>query len=271
MDNKKECFVISPIGEEGSLTRKRSDQILKHIITPAVTECGFEPLRADQISEPGLITGQIIDHIFDAPLVIADLTGRNPNVFYELAIRHVIRKPFIQLIQKDEELPFDIKDFRTIFVDHQDLDSVEDARINMISHIKAATKRSAIVVTPISRAFDVQNMKTSSKPEQRSLAELIEGVSEIQTGIVNIKKDLASSSASNKFNFRDISLILDRIRDMSMSIRKQIHKIQKWALPKAREEDDTFTLYDQQFAKVKTLSTSIHKNIDELESMLNLD
>jgi len=50
-------------------------------------------IRADKISEPGIITTQIIGHIVDAELVIADLTDKNPNVFYELAIRHAIRNP----------------------------------------------------------------------------------------------------------------------------------------------------------------------------------
>jgi len=67
---KKICFVISPIGEEGSETRERSDQVLKHIITVSVEQLGYEVIRADKISEPGIITTQIIEHIVDAELVI---------------------------------------------------------------------------------------------------------------------------------------------------------------------------------------------------------
>src|SRR5688500_15553907 len=103
---KKICFVISPIGEEDSETRKRSDLVLKHIITPPIDQSGYEVVRADKISEPGIITTQIIQYIVDAPLVVADLTERNPNVFYELALRHAIRKPLVQLIKKGESIPF---------------------------------------------------------------------------------------------------------------------------------------------------------------------
>lgn len=88
---KKVCFVIAPIGEEESETRKRSDQVLKHIITAPVEGLGYEVIRADKISEPGIITSQIIEYIVDADLVVADLTERNPNVFYELALRHATR------------------------------------------------------------------------------------------------------------------------------------------------------------------------------------
>ena len=73
----KSCFVIAPIGNEGSDTRKRSDQILRHIIDPVVVGCGYSTaLRADRISESGRITQQVIQHVTDDDLVIADLRER---------------------------------------------------------------------------------------------------------------------------------------------------------------------------------------------------
>jgi hypothetical protein len=87
------CFVIAPIGKDRTDTRKRSDQILKHVIASVGGECGFDAIRADNISEAGMITTQVINHIVNDPLVVADLTGSNANVFYELAVRHAIRSP----------------------------------------------------------------------------------------------------------------------------------------------------------------------------------
>jgi hypothetical protein len=81
-DGRKTCFFIAPIGLEGSDVRVRSDQVLKHIVAPAARECGYDTIRADQISEPGIITSQVIQHVVEDPLVVADLTDRNPNVFY---------------------------------------------------------------------------------------------------------------------------------------------------------------------------------------------
>ena len=98
----KACFVISPIGLPDSDTKKRSDQVLKHIIKPAVNACGYTATRADEMSEPGLITSQVIQRIVDDPLVVADLTESNPNVFYEMALRHAVKKPLVQLIAKGE-------------------------------------------------------------------------------------------------------------------------------------------------------------------------
>jgi len=69
------------------------DQMLNHIITPAVNEYGYEAIREDKISEPAIITSQVIQHIIEDSLVIADLTRRNPIVFYELVI--LIKKVLI--------------------------------------------------------------------------------------------------------------------------------------------------------------------------------
>jgi hypothetical protein len=112
--DEKICFVISPIGKLGSDKRKRSDQLLEFIIHPTVTPLGYKPVRADQLPKPGMITNHVINYIIDSPLVIADLTSGNPNVFYELAIRHVTRRPLVQLIDEKEQIPFDVAPLRSI-------------------------------------------------------------------------------------------------------------------------------------------------------------
>src|ERR1039457_5304175 len=98
------CFVICPIGEDGSSARFRSDMVMRLIIKPAVEACGFgqKDIRADEIPKGGMITTQVIERLVDADLVIADLTDSNPNVFYELAVRHVVRKPLILLIERGQ-------------------------------------------------------------------------------------------------------------------------------------------------------------------------
>jgi len=115
------CFVISPIGDEDSEQRRHADLVLGSLIEPALGELRLVAVRADQISKPGLITGQVIDHLVRAKLVIADLSFGNPNVFYELALRHATRLPVVQVIRKGDKLPFDVGQYRTVELDMTDI------------------------------------------------------------------------------------------------------------------------------------------------------
>ena len=186
--NRKRCFVISPIGETGSVTRVRSNQILTHLIRPVTESLCFDVLRADEITEPGIISTQVLERILNDELVIADLTERNPNVYYELAVRHAVRKPVIQFLQRGESLPFDIAGTRTIIVDHKDLDSVEDAKRQLRQYIIKIESLGYIEFdSPISLAIDLQAMRGSSDPQRAGLAEITERVTNIHGKVVSIE------------------------------------------------------------------------------------
>src|SRR5260370_36636987 len=132
------CFVIGPIGAEGSPTRKRSDRVLQFLTKPAAGSCGYEVIRADTISSPGLITDQIIRHVKSVPMVVADLTEHNANAFYELALRHMVKKPLVQIIRKGDQIPFDLAATRVLQIEDPDLETIEAAKADFIHNIKAA-------------------------------------------------------------------------------------------------------------------------------------
>jgi len=191
MPEAKSCFVIAPIGAEGTPTRKRSDQILKYVIRPAAEACGFvDPVRADQMLMPGIITSQIIERVLEDDLVIADLTGANANVFYELAIRHLIGRPVVQLIEKGEKIPFDVAASRTIEVDHRDLDSAAQARLELERQIKAVMANPDLFENPISVTADLRALRKSGDPEQRSIAELSGAISKIAADLAAVRHDI---------------------------------------------------------------------------------
>jgi hypothetical protein len=191
-EEEKICFVISPIGEEGSEVRERSDQILKHIITSSVEQLGYTIIRADKIAEPGIITTQIIEHIVDAELVIADLTDKNPNVFYELAIRHAIRKPLVQMIKKGEVIPFDVAATRIIQFDLHSLDSVAAAKEEIVSQVKSLEAGKNEINNPISVSLDLKLLKESGNIEERSLADIVEALSDLRLVVTSMDKGVAS-------------------------------------------------------------------------------
>src|SRR5262249_44919734 len=113
----KKCFVISPIGQPGSDVREQADAVLDYIIEPALKGMEIEAVRADKLAEPGLVTDQVIGAILNYDLCIADLSGQNPNVFYELAIAQAAERPVVLLKLAGEIIPFDVKDYRLIEYD----------------------------------------------------------------------------------------------------------------------------------------------------------
>lgn len=108
------AFIIMQIGAKDSSERKRADEIYNFVIAPAVKAAGLDPYRADQDLTPGAITAKFLSELLNARVVIADLTGRNPNVFYELGIAHSFALPLISIADTASNLPFDAKDERII-------------------------------------------------------------------------------------------------------------------------------------------------------------
>lgn len=121
----KNCFFICPIGDDDSKERKRSNTVMKHLLNPVCEEKGYEVIRADLIASANKISVDIIEHLENDDLAIADLTGCNPNVFYEIGYRKAKGMPTIHIAKNGTELPFDAIDDRTIFYDETDFDTVE--------------------------------------------------------------------------------------------------------------------------------------------------
>jgi hypothetical protein len=169
----KRCFVIAPIGEDGSEVRRRSDKVLRHVIEPAARACGYsQVLRSDKVDDPGLIGTQIVTHLLEDELVIADLSGHNPNVFYELALRHAVQKPVVQLIEDGERIPFDVGQMRTLKLDHRDLVSAADCPEALVRSIQAVEQDPTLVDSPLSQAITIRALSDSPKSEDRLEAEM---------------------------------------------------------------------------------------------------
>ena len=120
VDFSKLCFYITPIGDENTPERKHADFLMEYIIKPAVKEFGLVVVRADQMGKPGMIGKQVIEHILKARLVVVDLSFHNPNVFYELCLRHTTRLPTVQVRRVEDKIPFDLNQYRTIPIETRD-------------------------------------------------------------------------------------------------------------------------------------------------------
>ena len=137
---RKKCFIITPIGEgdEGSDIRRHIDGIIDAVIDPVIKGIfDYDIEVAHRIDEPGNIPKQVIVSIYESDLVIANLTFNNPNVMYELALRHCFGTPVIMIAEQGTKIPADIIGERTIFYtnDAQGVIELKNNLENMASNI----------------------------------------------------------------------------------------------------------------------------------------
>ncbi len=108
---KKKAFVLMPFQEP-------LNSYYPAVFKPALEEAGFEVARADDLFNPRPIILDIQKSIVDAHLILCDMSGKNPNVFYELGLAHAIGKPVILVSRKEDDIPFDLRHVRIILYDY---------------------------------------------------------------------------------------------------------------------------------------------------------
>jgi hypothetical protein len=192
------CFVIGPIGETGSAIRAAADDFMEYIVAPVVSHEDFkyDPIRADSLNEPGRITSQIIKLLMEADLVIADLTGNNPNVYYELCLRHALGRPVIHMASDGTTLSFDVRDNRTIFYTmHSRV--AEGARAELEKQIRHIRKDGYKAMNPILETVGIVNLERSTVPEQAALGQLMSMVERLSGDVQDIQQAVRMSSISS--------------------------------------------------------------------------
>lgn len=129
------CFVMMPFAPPiGDYFGK--------IYEPAITKAGLKAMRADDdIFGTGKIIDQIWNGIHSAKVLIAELTNRNPNVYYELGLAHALKKPVVLVCSNEQDVPFDLKHIRVIYYDMHDpfwgeklIDKVSENILSAISN-----------------------------------------------------------------------------------------------------------------------------------------
>jgi len=129
--DEKLCFVMMPFSDAAVAG------VYEQIIKPVVEQNGLTPERADSIKKSRHIMADLWGGITKARALIADLTSSNANVYYELGLCHALNKTPILMIQEGQELPFDLKQFRTIFYS-RDIEKLEEAKRELDGFIKEA-------------------------------------------------------------------------------------------------------------------------------------
>lgn len=137
----KECFVVMPIRTQGSPEFRHFRALYENVIKPTVELAGFRVTRADDLQQSGSITKDIILPLASADLVVADLTGLNANVFYELGVRHALRGQGTIMIMDsgDQKIPFDINAYRVIKFDST-LEGIGKLSAELTAYLKTMEK-----------------------------------------------------------------------------------------------------------------------------------
>ncbi len=200
----KKCFIITPIGNPKTDIREKADGVINAIIRPVLKEFDYEVVPPHEMTESGSITQKIIEHIINDDLVIANLTGLNANVMYELAIRHAVRKPIVCIIERNTSLPFDVATERFIFYD--------DNFSNVLS-LKENIKRA--VITAIHES-DIDN------PIYRSIkdVDIIKKISESNDPNSSILKLILNRLNKIEQNTFNSTLLQNEYRDDCFAILK---------------------------------------------------
>jgi len=181
---QRTCFVVCPIGDEGSETRLKADLLAEFVLSPVLEHPPFamKLSRADGLGRPGFITNQIIRELETSDLVVADLSEGNPNVFYEIAIRHVTRKPFIHMIAKGQRIPFDNAPVRAIEFDLTDLRSVDSAKKELATQVTIALEQGQSE-SPVSIAATLESLRETGNVEKIAMADVLSAVTSLQGSI----------------------------------------------------------------------------------------
>lgn len=279
----KKCFIITPIGDEESSTFRKARGVIESVIKPLLNEYGFDDVRpAYEINMSGTINTQIINGIIESDLVIANLTGNNPNVMYELCLRHVVAKPIIQICEKGTTLPFDIKDNRTIFFQN-DMLGVNELRENMSLFLDEIDYTKEYEDNPIYNAYKLGNLlKETQGTEENGILNILisiwDEVAELKRNSINSDSALTGykSIHGNEYHsVKDILLEIDEIDNETINKmitiieKSKSFKIRVHELAKELEVSSTSILMVAEMVGMKLKSHSSFLSRDAVKKILD--
>ena len=163
MKEKPRAFVIMPFDEEFT-------PIYGDFIRPVLEDSGFYVKRADDIESQQNILRDIVEAISLSDLVIADLTGANPNVFYELGLAHAMKKPVILITQSVEDVPFDLRSYRLLeYSTH--FAKIHGAKSKLKSNAKGILNKKIQFGSPVTDFTPLGSNSTQTSPHGESPTE----------------------------------------------------------------------------------------------------
>ncbi len=192
------CFVIMPISDPEGYESGHFKKVMDQIFIPAIEMAGYKPHRVDQDFTSSSILTKIVNNLINAPMVLCDLSARNPNVLYELGIRQAFDKPVVLVHEKGSAAIFDVSDITTFsYRKERKYDEVLEDRKIISEAIKATAQNnkgsSVIQMVNLQQATlkAVENLPTDQSEVMKSM------LSDLQN-IKQLMKDGANKAFSEK-------------------------------------------------------------------------
>ncbi len=138
-ERTKICYAIMPYGSTSQDLQDHYELVFQLLIKNPAEAQGYQVIREDHLGQPGDITRNIMRHLAEGALVVADVSGLNWNVAYELGVRHALVKGgTILLCDNETKMPFDISNLKVIVYNRQSpvsrLKSVQEEMTLAIQH-----------------------------------------------------------------------------------------------------------------------------------------
>ncbi|GAG11553.1 unnamed protein product, partial [marine sediment metagenome] len=200
MKNKKRCYVIMPFSDTKSCTKEEWTEIFEDVIKPAVEESGLGyKCERSRAKRENIIKG-IINDLNTAQAVIADLTDDNPNVFYELGVRHTLQRRTILIAQHEEDIPFDLQPYPTIIYKRSPA-GVRQLKHEIKGNFKDIEGNPERADNPVADFLAERNIDLLSSAKKANLAKLAALISELSYNIEaldSIRKIIKESEKARK-------------------------------------------------------------------------
>lgn len=176
----KTCFVIMPISDAEGYDAGHFRRVYEHIIKPACRDAGFEPLRADDINTTNHIIIDILKRIIEADMAICDLSGRNPNVLYELGIRQAFNRPVTLIKDEKTSRIFDIQTLRDVPYDSSlRIDTIEQVIPNIAEAIKSTYENKDDSINSIIQLLGIESAKVTKTEISEDTGLLLDAINNL--------------------------------------------------------------------------------------------
>ncbi|QPI41954.1 MULTISPECIES: hypothetical protein [Pectobacterium] len=210
-EKEKICFVIMPIADIPGYDSGHFTRVYNHLIKPACKAAGFKAIRADDVSSSHMIVVDILQKIIESDIAICDLSGRNPNVLYELGLRQAFNKKTVLIKDNKTENIFDVQGFRhTLYDNALRIDNVNN-EVTKISNSLTETFEAKGDINSIVQLLEIEPAEIGRKTKLsdsetlifRSISELSKKIDslEVKNNGIGLPASFYKKHGISKYNF----------------------------------------------------------------------